>query len=98
MTFAAKYAPLPDEGRPRRNIKARFLALELIEIWQLFTGEQPKRSTKLRAGGSRVGEFGVMSELVLELMLAKGLISEGEVDKLQKSILARLDRSKSRLL
>jgi hypothetical protein len=98
MTFASKYAPLPDEGRPRRNIKARFLAPELIEIWQLFTGEPPKRSTKLQAGGSPIGEFGVMSERVLELMLAKGLISEGEVHEYQKSILARLDRSKSRLL
>jgi hypothetical protein len=99
MVFVDKYAPLPDEGRPRSDIKARFLAFELIELWQLSTGEQPKGSVKRRTGGSVVSEFGRMSELVLELMLAKGLISKHEVSRLQSSILSRLDRSKpSRLL
>jgi hypothetical protein len=92
MNFAVKYNPMPDDGRSRDDMKSRFLFVELAEIWEILTEERPKRSEKLRESGSPVGEFGLMVWRVLELMSTKGLISEDEVPKFQKSILFRLSK------
>jgi len=97
LTLAIKYAPLPDEGS-RRDLRTRFLFIELVEIWELFTGEEAKRSDRRRASGSPVGEFGLMTLMILEFMCTTGVVSEDEIAKLQKAILSRLDRSKSNRL
>jgi hypothetical protein len=97
LTLAIKYAPLPDEGS-RRDLGTRFLFIELVEIWELFTGEEAKRSDRRRAGGSPVGEFGLMTQFVLEFMSTKKLVSKDEIARLQKAVLSRLDPSKSNRL
>ena len=85
-----------DEAGKRRDVQVSFLAIELINLWWDFTGERPKQSHRTRPGESSIGEFGLMVEAVLDLMVRRGIISKVDKTKLDLAVMNRLDHSKSR--